>query len=75
MRPVILLILLLGFTLAACSASPDLHPRPMCPPLADWTQEDSDALADEVTLYAEAAPLMTRATGELYVLRRQCGRE
>lgn len=69
-----LLILWTASSATGCEHAP-LHPRPMCPILTEWTAEDSQELAEEVALYAPAAPNMERAVSELYVLRRQCGRK
>lgn len=68
----VLLSLLIGSALAACSSDVDLHPREMCPPLVEWTQNDSDALAYEIDKFYQQAPMMTRAVRELYLVRHQC---
>lgn len=76
MRHAVLMSLLTGFVLTGCSlfAKEPLHPRPMCPPLVEWNAEDTDELARQVIAFQYEAPMLVRATSELYTLRRQCKR-
>jgi len=64
--------LLIAFAATGCSSSAPIHPREICPPLIEWSKNDSDALAYEIDKFHKQTPMMTRAIGELFLLRRQC---
>lgn len=59
------------FSLSACGGV-SLSGRPVCPPLAPWTDLEAQLLADEIESDGWRLPYMTRAARELRVLRKQC---